>query len=537
MNGAFDPMAVGLTLAIKGTLVLLLGFGICGVLRRAGAAVRHLVWVAILVALVGLVPAGRLMPALPLPWLPSLASPTVAAGTTAAVETTVGAPARPATAAVPSTGPSSAAGAGSSSRRGAGAGAGASGVRPLAAVLLLVYLAGVLAVLVDLAVGLGRIHRLTRASEPAASDAGWSPLVAAADRRDRTEPGRPRARLLVSGSLAVPLTWGLFRPVVLLPADAGGWDARQRRYALLHELAHVERRDWAAQLVARLACALFWFHPLVWLASRRLVLEAEHACDDRVLCSGAESGAYAEQLLTLAKRLRGGARVALEAVPAVRMVRSSQLRLRILSILDPRRRRSLMNRPARLAVLALTFLPVLLIAPARLVPAASSNVWGPALLGAVAAGNEADVELLLAAGADVDAAVPGDGSALIVAAARGDLAMVRLLIAAGADVDLGVSGDGNPLIAAAGAGELEAVRLLVESGAEVDRVVPGDENALITASGRGRLEVVRYLIAQGADVNARVLANPGEYRTPLGYALRNGHRDVAEVLRAAGAVR
>ena len=74
------------------------------------------------------------------------------------------------------------------------------------------------------------------------------------------------------------------------------------RRAFVHELEHVRRRDWWVHLAARVTCALYWFHPLVWIAYRQLTLEAERACDDAVV-EREESTQYAEQLVELARRM------------------------------------------------------------------------------------------------------------------------------------------------------------------------------------------------------------------------------------------
>ena len=89
--------------------------------------------------------------------------------------------------------------------------------------------------------------------------------------------------LLVHEDIAAPLTCGFSRPCILLPSEAQQWNDSDLRRALVHELEHVRRRDWVIQLAARAACALYWFHPLAWVAWRRLCLEAERACDDAVL--------------------------------------------------------------------------------------------------------------------------------------------------------------------------------------------------------------------------------------------------------------
>ena len=90
----------------------------------------------------------------------------------------------------------------------------------------------------------------------------------------------------------MPMTWGCLPAVgplpgagarVLLPAEAEEWPEDRRRAVLLHELAHVKRRDCLSQLIAQLACAVHWFNPLIWLAGHRMLVERERACDDLAL--------------------------------------------------------------------------------------------------------------------------------------------------------------------------------------------------------------------------------------------------------------
>lgn len=168
-----------------------------------------------------------------------------------------------------------------------------------------------------------------------------------------------------------------------------------------------------------------------------------------------------------------------------------------------------------------------------------------ALVQASAAGDLDALDRALESGADVNAAVRGDGSALIAAARQGRVQIVEALLNRGADPNLAVRGDGTALIAAAREGQLAVVELLLGRGASIDQVVDGDENALIQASGAGRLAVVKRLVASGADVNARVRADSWDidlderrpdWRTPLGVAIQNQHDDVAEFLRVSGAV-
>lgn len=141
------------------------------------------------------------------------------------------------------------------------------------------------------------------------------------------DPGDPR--VLHTPALSGPLTWGTWRPVILLPAAAATWSATERAAALAHERAHVARHDWAVHVGVRVVCALFWFHPGVWWARRALVDAAEHAADDVVLASGTRPSDYAALLVRLARSARPT--VALAAGP-------SAVGRRVRAVLDVRPR-------------------------------------------------------------------------------------------------------------------------------------------------------------------------------------------------------
>lgn len=200
-----------------------------------------------------------------------------------------------------------------------------------AGLALVLWMAGVGIGLTRYANSLAARSRLARAAR-SLDDPGWRRLSAEVAARYGIR--RP-VRLLHADRPVVPMTWGVARPVVLLPLEAGAWPEEWRRIVLLHELAHVRRWDSLTRTLGQWAALLYWFNPLVWVAGARLASECEQACDDLVLSSGARPSAYAACLLDLAGRLPApGA-----AAAGVAMAGRTALEGRLLGILDPGRNR------------------------------------------------------------------------------------------------------------------------------------------------------------------------------------------------------
>ena len=109
--------------------------------------------------------------------------------------------------------------------------------------------------------------------------------------------------LLESSHPSLLVTWGFAEPKVILPAAAHDWSDDRMRVVLWHELAHIRRGDWIVQMSVELLRAIFWFNPLLWVLSRRLRLESEHACDDEVMSRGVDAPDYATHLVDLARAL------------------------------------------------------------------------------------------------------------------------------------------------------------------------------------------------------------------------------------------
>ncbi|HVW11145.1 MAG TPA: M56 family metallopeptidase, partial [Bryobacteraceae bacterium] len=126
---------------------------------------------------------------------------------------------------------------------------------------------------------------------------------------------------------------GIANPMILFPPDAQRWTGEDLNRAILHELEHVRRLDRIWHIASRALCSVYWFHPLIWILWRRLVLEAEKSCDDAVL-SRSDGMAYADQLVALARRMSST-----PVSPVLAMAARADLTARVDSLLDPERPR------------------------------------------------------------------------------------------------------------------------------------------------------------------------------------------------------
>ncbi|HEX2077777.1 MAG TPA: M56 family metallopeptidase [Longimicrobium sp.] len=342
--------AAVLDAAVRGTFILLAALAATSLMRRRSASARHLVWLAALAALLllplarGFVPEWRVLPAI----APPLVSPAPAPGGPAAPLAGVDAqPAAIAASPAPSPAP-------------------ASSPTPFRlpadwkTLALLAWAAGAALFGLRLAFGVARVRWIERRATELTDDE-WVRLTDGLSRR--LGLGRI-VRLLREPAASVPMTWGIFRPIILLPGEADGWEGERRRVVLAHELAHVRRWDALTQWIAHLALAVYWFNPLVWMAARKLREEREHACDDAVLEIGTAPTDYADHLLTIVRSLGSAPGPA----AALAMARRSQFEGRLLAILDHAVRRNGVSRAAALATTAAALaclLPLAALRPAQ----------------------------------------------------------------------------------------------------------------------------------------------------------------------------
>ena len=163
-----------------------------------------------------------------------------------------------------------------------------------------------------------------------------APWVATARRLARLS-GVPRTQFVRAESITMPMAAGYLRPTVALPAEADAWPDERVTSVLLHELAHIRRRDCLTQLAASTTCALYWMNPLAWYAARALRRERERACDDAVLAAGTAGPTYAEHLLDVARAARHVTTPTWSG--GVAMAHRSELEGRLMAILDDARNR------------------------------------------------------------------------------------------------------------------------------------------------------------------------------------------------------
>ncbi len=225
-------------------------------------------------------------------------------------------------------------------------------------ILLGTYVAGAVLVLVWQLVGRAYVLRLrNNATE-------------ITDPRAVGELGRLRAALgiripvdlLASDLISIPFSAGYFRPVIVVPRATSLWPLPVLASVLIHELAHIKRKDILTRIVAQVACCVHWMDPLAWYGLGRIIMEQEIACDHQVLGAGTKPSDYARNLLALAKAGRGRFDFALTS-----LARRMELRSRLLEILQPTRSRI----PLRIGESVLFFALTL----ALVLPVSALHIW------------------------------------------------------------------------------------------------------------------------------------------------------------------
>jgi beta-lactamase regulating signal transducer with metallopeptidase domain/HEAT repeat protein len=352
-----------LMMLAKATIILVAALAITVTMRRTSAGARHLVWLVTLGTLL-LVPALTAWAPLRLAILPParvitppISSPVVAARSALPSASNTPSPSlssgRAATSKVVSSNQNVASGS---------AGGIFSRIADLSgfSTMIVIWAAIVVVLAGWLAYGALAVRGIVRRARPLDSQDWLAPLYEVSDRLALDEA----PRLLRSEDAKMPFACGVLRPTIVLPAESDNWTADRRLAVLLHEVAHVRRHDLVGHTLGRLACAIYWFHPLVWTAAKQLRSESERACDDLALACGARPSDYAEHLLDIVTSVRHDS----TPVVALAMARRKEFEGRMLAILDPELRHSSPSRwqsAGLIASLALVAIVVGAAAPAQ----------------------------------------------------------------------------------------------------------------------------------------------------------------------------
>jgi TonB family protein len=314
-----------LDIALRSSVVLLIGLALVPLLRKQSAALRHWVLFTSLVCAAAVPLIDRFAPEWRAPVDLTLPAPRAALSTIAAPTTTQ-----------------------LRSERAVGEG---SNLLPSttaeiswSTVLLSTWLTGVLISLATLALGLWRLARINAK----ATEVCDGPLIDILRRLHRAHGLARSIRVLALEQPALLLVWGMRRPTIIVPAAARTWPTERIDAVLNHELAHVRRDDWILLIASEIIRAVYWFNPLVWLTCARMRTECEVACDDMVIGSGAPGSEYASHVVAVAKDLSTN-----HWVPAPAIVRASTLERRVRAMLDKTSNRRPLSPRLRSAALAL----------------------------------------------------------------------------------------------------------------------------------------------------------------------------------------
>jgi len=336
---------------------------------------------------------------------------------------------------------------------------------------------------------------------------------------------------LVEG-IGQPFVWGLLRGSIYLPVDFAKIDNTEHRRGVLgHELSHILRFDAAVNILQIITQAVFWFHPFVWWANKRIRAEREKCCDEMAIARlDAQvkdySRAIVETLVTEYESTR--------PVPSLAVAGPvKNIEERIKTMMRPGKK--FYKRPSLIVativlVLAMVTVPTALVLTARAKTEAATEHAEKryaSLYQAVKAGDLVEVKRLIAKTADLNAFDKEDRlTPLGVAADRGHAEIVKVLLDSGAKVDIAASEGYSPLYYAILNHHEETARVLISGGANVNLTQDKNDTPLLTAIWGDQTDVVKTLLNAGA--NAKLKDDKGI--SPLQQAVDGGNPGIVTLL-------
>lgn len=497
--------------AFKVSILLLLCTIVCFLIRKSSPSIRRFLWFATMILSLSLPLIMAWLPALELP-LPSA----LKAMTENSAPSQTGSFVNDPNAALPLPGIDQ-----PRSDR-----ATASGIQPNNT-FLFVWGAGVLLILGFIVLNLGSGRRILQSSSILSEDSlphEWSTWS-----RHEDSP-----TICTSPSIASPVCVGFLKPSIVLPETSRDWDEKQRLAVILHEYGHVTGRDNLLRAVALLACAIYWFHPLIWLAYFKFKQEQEIVADNFVLSRGVTPSSYAEMLIDIVKSIQASDK---QSVLATNMGSYSFFPSRMKAILSKNRIRKQMTKfqiNTASLLLLLVFTPIAVITadtnpvqPAALersIPDAGRSV----VTGILSAVTPILPEVPLLPEAPLDASIDAP---LQVAVLKGDMARVEFLLLTGIDPDIADRNGVLPLHLALQTGNYSIIELLLEGGANANQENRNGELLLDQALQSNNYSIIELLLEGGANPNRA----SGNGELPLHQALQSKNYRIVELLLAAGA--
>ncbi|MFC1761306.1 ankyrin repeat domain-containing protein [Planctomycetota bacterium] len=400
--------------------------------------------------------------------------------------------------------------------------------------VVLVWLAGV--ILFFMGIGTRTVHyniwlgRRRRSLPPALSQAYWELCIGYKFKKP--------PKIWLTKDINQPFVWGLLRGSVYLPDDFANQNVPQYyRTILAHELSHVARFDAAVNIFQVIAQALYWFHPFVWGANRKIRQEREKCCDEMAI---AQLQASPEHYTGAVVEVLAAARRSAHPTPSLAIVGSLRdIEERIKTMLRPGRK--FYKRPSLTIVLgillaALLTVPTAPVLTARAQTEAVLKQKGKryeSLFEASGAGALDEVKRLIAEGAKVNAETNRGETPLHIAAANSHKDIIELLIANGADVDANKPGY-TPLTWAIWQldydSEKDIVEALVTHGADVNFKPKNDDPAIYYSVWNEDVELAELLFAHGARLNVK-----SSGWTVLRHAAAAGNQELVEFFVNKGA--
>lgn len=336
-----------------------------------------------------------------------------------------------------------------------------------------------------------------------------------------------------------PMAFGWLRPVVLFPAGLFKTLEDTQIYAILaHELAHVKRNDFLANLLQRLLLTLFFYHPGLWWMSARIEEEREHSCDDLAVRMTKQPIGYAKTLLHLTETQMNKSSVAMGYQGA-----------------NPSNRKSFKARITRLLSNSLTKasfsegITTASILGLTLVIAVIASAYSPHTSNWVKVDTNAR-ESKHTSTESLDKDPQSDHSTTVAdqknqstsstdpefelfmeAINDGNLKLVKHFLEKGADVN-GLDDNGfTPLMMAASEDQPEIAQLLIDKGAKVNFVNSQGWTALTEAADEGALATAKVLLNAGADAHLKIKNDA----SPIRMAASEGHAQILQLLIDKGA--